>query len=411
MHLRCLALLLSCILLPLRGEDTQPGSEALAGALRTSGLPAGAESVTVPLESTFLGFIVEAQINGKPVRLALDTGAAITTLSSEVARNLGLQANGGSKTLMSVTGEKVDCRSALTQRISLGGAWTKNEPVLVSEKVPIVNGVLGMATLADWDVRIDPTARKLTLFPAGKAPPLEGETVLPLTRKLFNADVGPTNPQAFHPMNLRVPVRIGSHELPANPDTGNGGTFQLSSVVMKKIAPDALESARPALVTGLSLSGNVVSREASLPEVTFGPDTLRGLPTDIIDATPGSIAEREANIGLNLLRHYVMTFRFKAGELRLKPLGTVQDLTRTSTAGLQFDFDYKISHLDPGGPADKAGLRAGDEMLEIEGHPLRTMTPEDFAAIKRLPPGTAVKVRYRRGDLSPVETHIVVVKK
>ena len=310
----------------------------------------------------------------------------------------------------SATGGQVVIRRALTKRISLGDAWTENEPVLVSEMPSGIDGMLGISTLADWDVRIDPSAKKLTLFPAGKAPPQEGETALPLTCELVNPEASTSNRQGFRMMNLSVPVRVGNHELSAIPDTGNGGILQLPGVLMEKFAPEAMKDAQPGLVTGINLSGKTVTREAKLPEFTFGPDTLRGLTTEVIDATPGSISERQGIIGLNLLRHYVMTFRFAAGELRLKPLGTVQEITRTSTAGINLDPDDKILSVVPDGPADKAGLRAGDELLEIEGHPLKTMKPEEFAAFKRLPPGSIVKVRYRRGESNPVETKLVLVK-
>lgn len=414
MHLRYFALLLSCAILPLRGEDQQSTSPALDGALRKSGLPTAAESVTIPLESTFGGFTVEAHIDGKPVQLVLDTGASCTFLSPEAARKLGLKAKEGREniTFESVTGGQVARRRALTKRLSLGDAWTENEPVLVSE-IPAgmgMNGMLGVSTLADWDVRIDPSTKKLTLFPAGKAPPLEGEMTLALTCQLLNPEASTSNPQGFRMMNLKVRVRVGNHELPALPDTGDGGIFHLPSVLMEKFAPEAMKDAAPGLVTGIGLSGKVVSRTAKLPEFTFGPDTLRGLTTEVMDATPGSDAERRGLIGLNLLRHYVMTFRFAAGELRLKPLGTVQEITRTSTAGIKMDMDAKILSVVPDGPADKAGLRAGDELLEIEGHPLKTMKPEEFAAFKRLPPGSIVKVRYRRGESNPVETKLVLVK-
>ncbi len=64
----------------------------------------------------------------------------------------------------------------------------------------------------------------------------------------------------------------------------------------------------------------------------------------------------------------------------------------------------------PDGPGAKVGLRAGDQLLEIEGLPLKTMKPAEFAAFKRLPPGTTVKIRYRRGAAEPAEVNLVLIK-
>jgi clan AA aspartic protease (TIGR02281 family) len=410
MHLRSFVLLLSCSILPLRGDDQQAASPALLGALRSSALPAEAESVTIPLQSTDWGFTVEVHIDGKPLQLILDTGAAGTILSPEAARKVGLEVVEWKANITSLTGRQLAARRALTKRITVGDAWTENEPVFVSEMPRRIDGLLGVSTLADWDVRIDPPAKNLTLFNAGKAPPQEGETAVPLTCELVNPEASRSNRQGFRGINLGVPVRVGAHELTAIPDTGYGGIFQLSGVLTEKFAPEGIKAAGPALATTTGLSGSAVTRTAKLPEFTFGPDTLRGLATEVVDAAPGTIAERCGIVGLNLLRHYVMTFRFSAGEVRLKPLGTVQEITRTSTAGIYLDPDDKIISVVPGGPAAKAGLRAGDELLEIEGHPLKTMTPEVFAAFKRLPPGSLVKVRYRRGEADPVEVGLVLVK-
>ena len=410
MHLRSFVLLLSCSILPLRGNDQQAASPAMLGALRSSGLPAEAESVTVTLQSTNWGFTVEVHIDGKPLQLVVDTAAAGTVLSPEAARKLGLEAVEWKAIGRSATGGQLAIRRALTKRITVGEAWTENEPVLVSEMPPRIDGLLGVSTLADWDVRIDPLAKNLTLFPAGKAPPQKGETVVPLTCELVNPEASRSNRQGLRGINLSVPVRIGAHELTAEPDLGYGGVLQLSGVLAEKFAPEAMKDSRPGLVTGTDLSGKTVSRSAKLPEFAFGPDTLRGLPIQVIEATRGTSAERHGLIGLNLLRHYVMTFRFSAGELRLKPLGTVQEVTRSSTAGINLAQDFKIISVEMDGPAAKAGLRAGDELLEIEGHPLKTMTPEVFAAFKRLPPGSLVKVRYRRREADPVEADLMLVK-
>jgi C-terminal processing protease CtpA/Prc len=105
-----------------------------------------------------------------------------------------------------------------------------------------------------------------------------------------------------------------------------------------------------------------------------------------------------------------MTFRFATGELRLKPLGTVQDITQASTAGLSLGQDFKLIETEPNGPAANAGLLAGDEILEFGGRPLKTMKMEDIIALKRLPPGTVLKVRYRRGESKPEETKMILEK-
>ena len=54
-----------------------------------------------------------------------------------------------------------------------------------------------------------------------------------------------------------------------------------------------------------------------------------------------------------------------------------------------------LDHVTPGGPADRAGIRAGDIILAIDNHYLFTGKELD-AEIKRYKPGTQVAVRYRR---------------
>ena len=160
MHLRSLVLLLTFAVLPLHGQDQQSDSKLLSGALRKSSLPEGKESVEIPLTSTFRGLTVDIHINGKPVRLVLDTGAAATAVSPETAERLGVKARNLSARGFSASGKRFALRVAATERISLGEAWTTDEPMFII-KLPTgaaVDGVLGMGTLAVWDVRLDPAA-------------------------------------------------------------------------------------------------------------------------------------------------------------------------------------------------------------------------------------------------------------
>ena len=109
-----------------------------------------------------------------------------------------------------------------------------------------------------------------------------------------------------------------------------------------------------------------------------------------------------------------MTISFSKDELRLKSLGTVQSLTKASkrlSAGISFGFAEDggmfILRLDPEGVAAQAGLKAGDEVLEMGGIVMKTIKPEQFKELKKLP---TVKVRYRRGKDEPAEGNLVFEK-
>ncbi|MFV2087802.1 S1C family serine protease [Micromonospora sp. LOL_021] len=68
----------------------------------------------------------------------------------------------------------------------------------------------------------------------------------------------------------------------------------------------------------------------------------------------------------------------------------VTDAARTPGAGV------RLSEVVDGGPADAAGLQAGDVVLRIDGRPLDQAT-DLIALVRKYAPGSVVTVDYRRG--------------
>ncbi len=74
--------------------------------------------------------------------------------------------------------------------------------------------------------------------------------------------------------------------------------------------------------------------------------------------------------------------------------------------GRENGFIKVISPIDDT-PADRAGIQAGDLIIQIDNKPLQTLTPEEAAQMMRGEPGTAVTVTIAREGVEPFELTIV----
>ena len=80
----------------------------------------------------------------------------------------------------------------------------------------------------------------------------------------------------------------------------------------------------------------------------------------------------------------------RSGRLRAY-LGTIPDYAETGTPGV------KLSGVAKGGPAEKAGVRAGDVIVELAGKKVENIYDYTFA-IEALRIGRGTKIQVRRGD-------------
>ena len=106
-------------------------------------------------------FTVNAEINGRPVRLMVDSGATITGLSRETAASLGIEPDGRLVEASTANGTQV-MRMASARTIKVGTIVRSDQSVVIAPgEAPDVIGMNFLSSLRDWRVE----GRTLVLRP------------------------------------------------------------------------------------------------------------------------------------------------------------------------------------------------------------------------------------------------------
>jgi aspartyl protease family protein len=99
-------------------------------------------------------FWVNAELNGHKVRFLVDSGATVTSISSDTARLAGISSDGGFPAMVQTANGMVPVQRARAGRLKVGTIERRNLAVHVSEAFGPMN-VLGMnflSSLSAWGV-------------------------------------------------------------------------------------------------------------------------------------------------------------------------------------------------------------------------------------------------------------------
>ena len=177
-----------------------------------------------------------------------------------------------------------------------------------------------------------------------------------------------------------------------------GSPLGLSSTVTTGIV-SALD--RPVTVGGEGESSyiNAIQTDAAInPGNSGGPlVNLRGrvIGVNSAIATLGADSKASGSIGVGFAipidqARRTATQIIETGQAVYPIIGAFVDDRRRLTGGAE------LSEVTPGGPADQAGLQAGDVIQEFDGNPV-TGGVELIVAIRSHVPGETVRVVYSRG--------------
>ena len=106
-------------------------------------------------------YIASGTVNGSPVRFLVDTGATAVTISTEVARRIGIDVTQGQPVLVTTANGRVSARRVRLDRVTLGALTLHQVDAIVQDGLG-EQSLLGMTFLNRTDLRRDGNLLVLT---------------------------------------------------------------------------------------------------------------------------------------------------------------------------------------------------------------------------------------------------------
>ena len=357
-------------------------------------------TVSAPLTKVDGFYYVDVGINGRPFRFTLETGASFIGISQRAARALGLTVD----SMEMIPGSRAPVVHLDSLRLGAALFQGLTARVNPSWDATTFDGIVSLPLLRNVLTTIDLAGASLRLE-NGTLPPPNGRDIVPI---LGRDRAG----------RIDVPLMLGELSVPAVLDTRS--MFWI-------IAPDSLESqlalvSAPVFVTGAmgpSL-GQFRLRGARLnTSARFGPETFER-PILMLRDRPGTV------VGVPFMEQFVFTLDQRAQRVRITRTASTpiamaveaweQSATSTrsqsptargmpSTAGAQSaagqptrvsaggeppsgtwtmgfgmtgtpgGASLAVARVFAGSSAEKAGLVAGDQIVEFNGTPAAEMNP------------------------------------
>jgi predicted aspartyl protease len=301
---------------------------------------------TVKLErfTTGDGFLVPVEINGVPQKLVLDTGGAITQISSRAVKALGLKEESSRLKLYDLYGNASNSQVTV-KTFDIGNARGENlkfqvSPIQNLEDRTGANGLLSSDLFLQYDVDMDFGANRLNYFSQDHCED--------------RVSYWPERPVAAVPVTLEnghinVPVTIDGHQLQAIIDTGADNSAMNVEVAATNFGIKPGSEDAPLVETpdsafgikeynhkfstlsfeGISVSNPKISIIADRTGISETKSSFRGTTSD-----PYGARTRQVIVGMNVLRHLHLYMAYKEKKLYISPAGTGESvLFKDAAAG------------------------------------------------------------------------------
>ncbi|MGD0899076.1 MAG: PDZ domain-containing protein [Thermoguttaceae bacterium] len=324
---------------------------------------------------------VPVHVGTQDYRFVLDTGMSFGCFDVSLRSHLGPCV--GSTRVVVPTGDEVKLELYTPPNARIGSLPLTGHPVLCNDLAPIreasghgLYGFVGMDFLKDRTIAIDFDEGRLDVLPPGtEGDPKWGEKI-PFE---YNANG-----------IMLVSVTVGKDvRTPFEVDTGDTGTGRLDYSLFSRLA-----GSHELRVTGdtdtMTLPGVGSPRVARLSHLSLGPFRHENLRF---------ASSKQNALGLKYLSRYRVTIDFPNQRLYLAKGKRFSDHDRGSTCGLSLLFKpgaLAVEKVDEKGPAQLAGVLAGDVITHLCGKPISALKPSEISRLLKAE-DKAVQMTLQRG--------------
>ena len=354
---------------------------------------------TLPFDLVNNHIIVHVRVDGRgPLNFLVDTGGH-DILTPSALRALSVPSEGAAPS--SGAGEaRATSGYAKIAEIDAGGAILRGQTVVTLDFAPLdvegirVDGMLGVEFLERFLVTFDYGARTMTLSDPRASDASE------------RAVLGMPIAFRFYGHMPQVEGRVDGMPVRLNVDTGARDEITLTRPFVEANDLRRKYPGGVTLTTGWGVGGPARTYSVRLATVELGTAVVSRPIGSLSAARHGSFSDGsyEGNLGSGLLKRFATTFDYAHRTMYLRPLsGLDADLGSFDRAGMWINLDadgLKVMDVLTGGPADEAGLKAGDIVVEIGSQPAASRSLSDWRRFFKLAPVAQVlPLRFRRDGL------------
>ena len=153
-------------------------------------------------------------------------------------------------------------------------------------------------------------------------------------------------------------------------DTGSNGTIDIVAHYVDEFDMLAGRPAASRIASG-GVGGTIETPISTLREFQFAGVSVGASPANFMTEAVGSLDTDEiaGNIGAAVLRSFVLVFDYPGMRFHVMRPGQAEPVRR-DRSGMQSTFrgdHLEVFFIAPGSPAEKAGLRQGQRIIDING--------------------------------------------